>query len=569
MKSRLMSGAVAALLCIFASGCTRENPPVRLDGGTDTGDGDTDTGSDTGVETGWGTITIMDVSAPDEYTVELDLHGVPPGEETADVDSYEIGSDFGSLAIESASYDSDAKTVTLTTTKQKVGITYLLKITADAAPDDLEKSFLSADTAEFWVFDFAGSGYGQYQITANRAYVGQLCVVYLEEGFYPSNLMESAAYFDSDVYPIETDLFIDAPDQDGNGKITMLGLNGQDYYGGYFAPTNAYSDDFTYSNWGIHSNEMELIHINVAYGDFDHSGSIVPHEFQHLLYQERHGFNDSWTYHNEGLSESAVRAVNGDYQYAIGFYFGDYQGLIGAGAVSLVNWTYVQYENYVTAFLFWGYIAGQLDGVDTYSDIFHLNTGDPDEVDTFLEAQMGLTFTEAQFNQMIATWVQDPTGPYGYEGFLSLNGSTPPCVSPGVSSVDLEPFAGTYFSFSQDSVDYPGTQGADIVYAGIDSAGNVDLTPPFDKQDGALVVLNSDFQHDSFPTQHSGPDIAAGSKGVDYLGDPSSNPLMWTGVFDGVFPPTWYDPPPYNPENPEPFQRWKEAAEQRLVNIGE
>jgi hypothetical protein len=567
MKPRLMSGAVAALLCIFAFGCSKENPPVRLDGGTDTGD--TDTGSDTGVETGWDSVTLMDVSAPDEYTVEIELYGVPPVEEVADVDSYEIGSDFVSLVIESASYDSAAKTITLTTSKQKLGITYLLKITADEAIDDLEKSFLSADTALFWVANFAGSGYGQYQIVANRAYVGQQCVVYLEEGFYPSNLMESAEYFDSDVYPVETDLFIDAPDQDDNGKITMLGLDGQGYYGGYFAPANAYSDDFAYSNWGIHSNEMELIHINVAGGNFDHGGSIVPHEFQHLLYQERHGLNDSWIYHNEGLSESAVRAVNGDYQYAIGFYFGDYSGLIGSGSVSLVNWTYSQYENYVTAFLFWGYIAGQLDGVDTYADIFHLETGDPDEVDTFLDTQMGLTFTEVQFNQMIAAWVQDPTGVYGYEGFLVLNGSTPPEVPSGVSSVDLEPFAGTYFSFSQNSVDYPGTQGADIVYAGIDSAGNVDLTPPFDKQDGGLLVLNSDFQHDSFPTQHSGPDIAAGSKGVDYLGGPSSNPLMWTGVFDGVFPPTWYDPPPYNPENPEPFYRWKEAAEQRLLNIGE
>ena len=567
MKSRLMRGAVAALVCIFAFGCSKEKPPVMIDSGTDTGD--TDTGSDTGVETGWDSVTIMDVSAPDEYAVEIVLQGAPPVEDAADVNSYEIGSDYGSLVIESASYDSDAKTVTLTTTRQKLGITYLLKITADEAPDNLEDSFLSADTAEFWVVDFGGSGYGQYQITAIRAYVGQLCVVYLEEGFYPSNVLESGIYFDSDVYPIETDLFIDAPDQDGNGKITMLGLDGQGYYGGYFAPTNAYSDDFTYSNWGIHSNEMEIIHINVAYGDFDQGGGIVAHEFQHLLYHERHGFAEYWTYHDEGMAESAVRAVNGDYQSAIGFYFSDYSDLLGSGSVSLVNWTFALYENYVTAFLFWGYIAGQLDGVDTYSDIFHLETGDPDEVDTFLEAQMGLTFAEVQFNQMIATWVQDPNGVYGYEGFLDLNGSTPPGAPSGYSSVDLEPFAGTYFSFSQDSVDYPGTQGADIVYAGIDSAGNVDLTPPFDKQDGGLLVLNSDFEHDSFPTQHSGPDIAAGSKGIGYLGGPSSNPLMWTGVFDGVFPPTWYDPPPYNPDNPEPFYRWKEAAEQRLMNIGE
>jgi hypothetical protein len=567
MKSRLMRGGVTALVCIFAFGCSEDRPPVMLDGGTDTGD--IDTGSDTGVETGWGSVTIINLSAPDEYTVEFNMYGVPPVEEAADVDSYEIGSDYGSLVIESASYDSDAKTVTLTTSKQKLGITYLLKITADEAPDDLEKSFLSAETAEFWVVDFGGSGYPQYQITANRAHVGQLCVVYVEEGFIPSNLLESAFYFDSDVYPIETDLFIDAPDQDGNGRITILGLDGQGYYGGYFAPTNAYSEDYSYSHWGIHSNEMELIHINVAYGDFDHGGSIVPHEFQHLLYQERHGLNDSWIYHNEGLSESAVRAVNGDYQYAIGFYFSDYSGLIGSGSVSLVNWTFALYENYVTAFLFWGYIAGQLDGVATYSDIFHLDTGNPDEVNAFLEARMGLSFAEVQLNQMIATWVQDPTGVYGYEGFLTLNGIKPSGVLSGISSVDLEPFAGTYFSLSQDSVDYPGTQGADIVYAGIDSAGNVDLTPPFDKQDGALLVLNSDFEYSSFPTQHSGPDISAGSKGAGYPGGPSSNPLMWTGVFDGVFPPTWYDPPPYNPENPEPFYRWKEATEQRLINIGE
>jgi hypothetical protein len=82
--------------------------------------------------------------------------------------------------------------------------------------------------------------------------------------------------------------------------------------------------------------------------------------------------------------------------------------------------------------------------VDAYSEIFDLNSGSPTEVEGFLLDELGTDFGETQLDLMIATFVQAEAGVYGYEGFIDLGGNVPPHVSPGTTSVDLEPFAGRY-----------------------------------------------------------------------------------------------------------------------------
>jgi len=538
------------LLLATALGCHRSEPPdlPTADGGTSD---DTDDDSDTGANPTWDGVSILSANAPDGYSIRVAFDGTPPPDEAADPEAYTVDSSWGDLDIVAAEFDADAGLAVLTTGRQKLGVTYELTVNdADGEPiDGLTAEFLSADTFKFWVTDFAS--YAKYEVVANRFAVGTYCVVYVEQGWNPSGAEQAASYFDNNTYPIETDLFTDPPDLDGNGRITLLGLDGGQYYGGYFDPINAYTDAQTMSWWGVHSNEMEVVHINVSGGDFDDGGHIVPHEFQHLLYHEDHGWTDPyWAYHDEGLAECAVRAVTGGNDYAVEFYFWDYQGKFAEG-LSLVNWTYALYENYALAYLFWTYLASRIDGIDSYGEFFDLNTGNPAEVEALIEDELGSDFATVQMEGLIANWVQASSGIYGYEGLISFPPGHPPTVESGTTSVNLQPFAGTFFTLTETSVDYPGTEGAHIVYAGIDGADSVDLEPPFDVSGGGLLVFNSAFDYVAFDPEHSGPDLPA---------------TGWKSeaVPAAAISPAWTDPPPVTPDDLEPLQRWREATAARL-----
>ncbi len=534
--------------------------PACDDGGSSAGPqpdaGDTDTGdTDTALET-WEGVSITAASAPDEHHVRLLFDGPLPEGLAGDPLSYELESAFGPTVITGAEVDVEGGEVLLATDRQRLGVTYTATVLHETVGDDLEADFLAADTCSFWVADFASASFQKYEIQADRVAVGSTCVVYRQQGMSADGASQAASTFDTGIYPTLTDLFTEAPDQDGNGRITILGLDGQGYYGGYFDPTDSISDAQAMAWWGIHSNGMEIVYINVETGYFDVE-TVVPHEFQHLLYQERHGFTDPyWDYHNEGLSEAAVRVVNGFHSWSVDYYFSDYQGLI-AGGLSLVNWTWAQYENYTLAYLFLNYVAGQLGGVEALGDIFDLPTGSPEEFDELLQQELDLGMNEVHFNQLMATWIRDDEGIYSYNGMITNfpDSTRPPRVPQGTTSVDLEPFAGTFFHLGVDEVDIPATTGEHIVYGGIDSAGTADIEAPFTVTGGALLVYNDYFEWLFWTPEHSGPDIPAVG---GYL---TSAPAPFD---EGRMSPAWLDPPPYNPWAPERFEAWRAAAQARV-----
>lgn len=493
-------------------------------------------------------VEIESANAPTEYTIKAtfteDMESW--GE---DIANYSVSSNKGALVLEAVSYDPSTKTATITTEKQKLGFTYTLTFQLeDFAPT--QSSFLAADAATFWAIDF--SDYSQYQLTANRAAVGNVTAIYVEDGYSPTDTDTTLTEFENNIYPTLTALFTTPPDFDQNGRITILGLNGGGYYGGYFSGTNGYSDEDTMDWWGLHSNEMEMIHIAIEWDTFMWS-NVVPHEFQHLLYSKAHNYGDYWEYHDEGLAETAVHAVYGPNQGAINTYLGDYDGEFADG-LSLVNWKYANYDNYALAYLFWTYVASRASGVDTFGEIFDLTNGNPGEVDTFLATLLGSDFATVQLDFMIANWVQANTGTYGYESMLSFSAASAPTVDAGTTSLDLEPYGGAIFKLSADSVDYPGTQGSNIVYAGIDSSYNVDKTAPFDIEDGALIVFNANQEYNTFPTEHSGPDQAAIAKAKSVVPD------SWRKIS-----PAWLDPPPIHPDNYEQIMQWRDRANLRIA----
>ena len=516
----------------------------------DTGDDDDD--DDTGDDDDTTLPDEVDIdwaNAPDEYTIVVrfteDL-----GDFASDKNNYSVSFAKGSLSIEEVEYVAVQKTATLTTAKQKLGMEYTITFTIEGVTPAFE-SFMSADTAQFWAIDF--SDYSEYQLTANRAGVGDKCVIYVEKQWYASDVDTAVEEFDTNAYPIETNLFTTPPDQDGNGKITILGLNGDVYYGGYFSPMDSYTNEQTMDWWGMHSNEMEIIYINVSYSESMQWEHVIPHEFQHLLYNKVHkGSSEYWEYHDEGLAEAAVLAVYGNNQGAIDAYLNDWDGQIANG-LSLVNWQYANYYNYALGYLFWSYFASQAGGVSSLSQVFDLPNGNPDEVGTLAQTLIGKNFGELQFDQLIANWVQAGTGVYGYNGLVSFGSDNPPTVPAGTQSLDLDPYGGVYFLLADSSVPYPGTQGANILYAGIDDAANVDLAAPFDIDGGALVVFNSSQDYDYFTSEHSGPDL------------PALAPAKSAKSFFVKRPGTWMDPPPVTPDRMDLIKRWQKATELRIL----
>ena len=504
----------------------------------------------------WEDVAIESVSSPDEKTVTV-VFTRNPGNEASELSRYHISSSSTSLTITQVAYNAGTKTVTLTTSKPKLGVTYTITIQTTPEKASLQADFLAADTYGFWATDFSTEDYADYWLRAYRAGTGQYCVVYVEQGYSIQDIDDIVSQFDSLIYPKMQSAFATPPDFDGNeGRIVFLFLDGDDYYGGYFSPTNQYLNAKTMSWWGRHSNEMEMIHVNVTtYADT--FGHVVAHEYQHLLYHDVHGLQyNYWEYHDEGLAECAVGVVFGSNDYALQVYYYDPRNYIRNG-LSLTHWNYGLYENYAQAYMFWTYVAGRISGdVSAYSLIFNLGDGNPGEVGEFLQNQLGESFPVIQNEFQIANWLQQESGIYSYNGLASWSSGYNRIVPQGKTSLDLEPYSAAYFKLSANSVDYPNSVGSNIVYVGINGDGVVDKEAPFDITNGVLIVHNANEEYDAWPKEHSGPDVASTGKNKNEQKFPVCEMIRLN---------TLADPPPVTPDKRELLKKWRNA---RLKQLG-
>lgn len=553
MTRHTMTTALHLALCLLAAGilsCGEEQPLAPSDRDRNP----------------WSGMALLTATAPDRTTVTLrfgtalppltadglgsidELDGLTEQLQIAEIGSGRV------LPVRGLSLSADRLVLSAQTAPQRLGLSYQASLLASGPRPSFGATFVAADSARFYAIDFASPTFEQYQLDAVRRAVGSASVLYVERGESLSETLalEMVAHFDAAVLRL-TGLLGPAPDIDGNSLIVILALDGGEYYGGYFDPTNLYPDEEV-QPWGLRSNEMELICINTLPAVLVEHASVLPHEFSHLLYHGAHGFTDPyWDYHDEGLAEVSVLLANDTYTYPWDYWAWDPSGDMALG-LSLVHWDWANYDHYVLGFQFWSHVAGRLDGTATVPEVFALPTGHPDEVDAYLREKLGLPFPLVAREALLAAWAQHEGGSFGWgqgqaPAFGPPPGFVPPSVPTGTNSVALEPFAGAFFRLAANEVDYPGTQGADVTYAAIAGDGAVDLQAPFAVAGGALLAFNTSYEYTTFAAQASGPDLPA-LQPVPRAGQPLVGPR--------TVPSAWRNPPPTGSLDRERLRRWRE-----------
>ena len=172
-------------------------------------------------------------------------------------------------------------------------------------------------------------------------------------------------------------------------------------------------------------------------------------------------------------------------------------------------------------------------------------------MDTWLQQELGATFAEAHKQQLLATWVQETSGIHSYNGMASFAGKAPV----GNGTFTLEPFSGA-FRQPASPVSYPGTEGPDIVYVGINGLGAIDETEPFDVDGGALLVLNTSTNVNNLSPQPTGNPIPAMPRSGQ-----GARPHAEVAELTRAM--TWRHPPPFNPNRLDAMRQWQRVAHGR------
>jgi hypothetical protein len=490
-------GALAWLALGSALGltaCDDDAVPSGVAGGGGNGDGGGQAGSTRGGAGGEAPAApeVSAARAPDRDSVAITFSDLPAGVDMTAAASYALSdAETGDpLPILEVTLDEATRVVTLHTEKQKLGrqLRLELSLAGIVLPDDLA-TFYTADTAHLWAQDLTASRLAMLELVADRVLVGDHIVMYVEQGTTPTaDPQEIADAFESQILPKETQLFGETTDVDDNGRLAVLFFDSPSL-AGYTLTWNTWPDDKTFKNYGLHTNEMEIVYLSNDRG----SPEVMAHELNHLIYYATYpNVTASWKYFKEGMAESAINAVFGEHQRPIDYISQDLEGTIADG-VSLVNFV-ASYEHYALPYFFFSYAASQLGGVDGYSKLFSVD-GTPVKLDALLQAELGKSLVEVMTDTWIALYVQAPTGPLGFGGLIDLQGARPAMAAdPG--ALTLESYGAVLVEPWANPIDYPGTQGPDIFYVGIDAAGNVDREAPFETAGGALLAVNGALRGD-------------------------------------------------------------------------
>jgi len=297
-------------------------------------------------------------------------------------------------------------------------------------------------------------------------------------------------------------------------KLTILLLNIKDsykpsvndgYVAGYFWTGNIYSNNPSHPQLK-YSNGCSMIYVDTNPGKpgSEYSNQTVAHELQHLMsfinayISDKESILDTWI--DEGLSSAAEWLYLGKHvDDRLDWYNYDPSGLIQKGNNFFVwgnrgaetkNDDYANLDDYATVYLFFQWLRLQSGNKDIYREITLSNNYNHLAVTNAANRAIsgnGYDNWETLLKTwMAATYINAPSGPYGYMNDGVLKGIKVKTVPNSVTSISLAPGEGVYSITNNYKM--PGNKKS-VRYAGLDKSGRVSDTETF--SGGALLTYNA------------------------------------------------------------------------------
>ena len=247
-----------------------------------------------------------------------------------------------------------------------------------------------------------------HTITSTLAFISENAYWYADDalGLSREDLQKAAEAFERDVRPLMLELFGDVPSPgvDGDPHLAVLNteLNG---IAGYFGSQDLYPR-------AVHplSNEREMFYmdaVTLVPGSADYM-SVLVHELQHAIHAAADLGEDSWV--NEGLSEVANGLAGGEPSFVDSF--------LRQPDTQLNRWPgglRNTAPHYGAATLFMEYLFHHYGGPGALRRLVEEPLDGVEGVAAFLYP-LGTTFENVFRDWVVANYLDDAEGPFGYGG---------------------------------------------------------------------------------------------------------------------------------------------------------
>ena len=320
----------------------------------------------------------------------------------------------------------------------------------------------------------------QYIVRSTLRAIGEFCYVFVEDSQWLGGVnqetvnsvrraFDSATPIDPNrgIYEIETELFGEPPDIDGDKRIYLLLLDIRDkgtrdsgFVAGFFSPVNQHRGVLRHPEIGIpvRSNELDMLYIDTQpqNAGSQKAHGVLAHEFQHLIHW-RHDIDEAiWI--NEGCAEYAA--------FSCGYQVRDHISAFQRNPnISLVDWpqgTRSQLGHYGAAYLWMLYLHEHYGGSQTITAIAKDRTNGIAGINSALRSRgIEKTFSTIYADWKVANYLDDnefDKGQYGYQNaqvnlrIRRQHRSYPVSVHNNL----LASYATDYISF------YPNTENGDL-----------------------------------------------------------------------------------------------------------
>ncbi len=291
------------------------------------------------------------------------------------------------------------------------------------------------DRKDFFSVNF--NTHEQYIVQSTLRSIGEFCYIFVEDSQWLRTVNEETvrsvrrafddttpADLNRGIYEIETELFGEPPDIDGDKRIYLLLLDirdgetqGSSFVAGFFSPVNQHRGVLRHPEIGIpvRSNELDMLYLDT---DPQNAGSekafgVLAHEFAHLIHWRHDADEAIWI--NEGCAEYAMFVCG----YQVRGHVSSFQQ---NPHISLIDWPQgapSQLAHYGAVYLWMLYLHEHYGGSQTISAIVKDPANGISGIDSALHSRgIEATFPVIYADWKVANYLDDTEfadGRYGYQ----------------------------------------------------------------------------------------------------------------------------------------------------------